>query len=163
MEHVYMQSKLYREESLSQITKPHQLNDYIKVSSPGVWIVIAAILAFLVGMIIWASLGQITVSIETIAVVKDKRITVYFDASIKDEIDEGMTVYCGDETFSLPAVDYKPVSIYSENLSDYAKYEGGFTEDSRLIRAIGSTDLADGVYFVSVNLNADKPIKLIID
>jgi len=158
-----MQSRLYREESLSQITKPHQLNDYIKVSSPGIWIVIAAILVFLVGLIVWATLGQITVSTETIAVVKNKRITVYFDVGIKEEIYEGMTVYCGDETFSLPEVDYKPVSLYSENLSDYARYEGGFTEDSRLIRAIGDTDLSDGVYFVSVNLNSDKPIRLIID
>ena len=144
-----MQSKLYREESLSQITKPQQLNDYIKVSSPGVWITISAILVFLIGLILWASLSKINVTVDTVAVVKDNKITIYFDENIGEEIEKGMLVTCGDTTFPLPEVDHKPVAIDNLHLSEYALYEGRFKEGTSLIRAIGDTDLSDGVYFVS--------------
>ena len=37
-----MQNQLFREKSLEKVSSPEQLNDYIRVSNPGVWIAVAA-------------------------------------------------------------------------------------------------------------------------
>ncbi len=50
---------IYREKSLQRIASPEQLNDYIRVTSPSVWIVLAATVALLVGIIGWGIFGTV--------------------------------------------------------------------------------------------------------
>ena len=49
-----MASSIFREKSLKRISSPEQLNDYIKVSQPSVWIALAAAAAFVVAVLIWS-------------------------------------------------------------------------------------------------------------
>ena len=44
------------------INSPEQLNDYIKVTSPGAWLILSAILVFLAGFFFWIFTGQLEVS-----------------------------------------------------------------------------------------------------
>ena len=39
-----MDNKLFRKNSLERVSSPEQLNDYVKVSSPGIWIILAAVI-----------------------------------------------------------------------------------------------------------------------
>ncbi|ETP73234.1 hypothetical protein UYO_0700 [Lachnospiraceae bacterium JC7] len=58
-----MDSKdLFRKKSLENISNPDQINDYIKISSPSVWLILIAILMVLIGSIIWGVFGVITVN-----------------------------------------------------------------------------------------------------
>ena len=43
-------SNLFRQKSLDRISSPEQLNDYIRVSTPSVWMVLIAIVILLAGM-----------------------------------------------------------------------------------------------------------------
>ena len=52
---------IFRQKSIDRISSPEQLHDYIKVSSPGAWLVLVAIIIFLVGALVWAVNGSITV------------------------------------------------------------------------------------------------------
>lgn len=54
--------QLYREESLDRISSPEKLNDYIRVSSPSVWLIMAAVIILLLGVIAWSILGSVTVN-----------------------------------------------------------------------------------------------------
>ena len=42
-------SDLFRKKSMEKVTSPEQLNDYIRVSNPGVWTVLAAVVILLAG------------------------------------------------------------------------------------------------------------------
>ena len=48
-----------------KISSPDQLNNYIRVTSPGTWIVLAAILVLLAGVFFWLFTGQLEVSAHT--------------------------------------------------------------------------------------------------
>ena len=61
-------SELFRKKSLERISSPEQLDDYIKVTSVPVWIVLLAIVVLLSGMLAWASFG-------TVELVKDDGTT----------------------------------------------------------------------------------------
>ena len=55
------QAGIFREKSLERVSSPEQLNDYIRVTTPSVWIVLIALVVLLVGMLAWGVLGRIEV------------------------------------------------------------------------------------------------------
>ena len=55
---------IFRQKSIDRISSPEQLHDYIKVSSPGAWLVLVAIIIFLVGALIWGVKGSIIINTE---------------------------------------------------------------------------------------------------
>ncbi len=52
---------IFREKSIKRVSSPEQLNDYIRVTSPSVWIVLLALVVLLLGMLAWSVLGRIEV------------------------------------------------------------------------------------------------------
>ena len=44
--------KLFREKSLEAVESPESLNDYMRVTSPGVWLVLAAVIVVLIGAVL---------------------------------------------------------------------------------------------------------------
>ena len=54
-------SGVFREKSVNRVSSPEQLNDYIRVTSPSVWIVLLALVVLLAGMLAWSVLGRVTV------------------------------------------------------------------------------------------------------
>lgn len=59
-----MSENIYRQKSVEKINSPEKLNDYIRISSPGTWIVICAVALILIGMFIWGIFGRIEVNNE---------------------------------------------------------------------------------------------------
>ncbi len=49
-----MADSIFREKSLKRITSPEELGDYLRVTSPTVWLVLGAVILLLVGMLIWS-------------------------------------------------------------------------------------------------------------
>ena len=52
---------IFREKSLERVSSPEALNDYIRVTTPSVWIVLAAVVVLLVGMLAWSVFGRVNV------------------------------------------------------------------------------------------------------
>ena len=52
---------IFREKSMARVSSPEALNDYIRVTTPSVWIVLIALVVLLAGMLAWSVLGRVTV------------------------------------------------------------------------------------------------------
>ncbi|MBR1659625.1 MAG: hypothetical protein IJ705_04850 [Oscillospiraceae bacterium] len=50
-----------KKEETTRVGSPEELNDYIRVSSPAVWIVLAVVIALLLGALAWAVFGTVDV------------------------------------------------------------------------------------------------------
>ena len=61
MEQKKQNGGIFREKSIKRVSSPEQLNDYIRVTSPSVWIVLIALVVLLLGMLAWSVLGRIEV------------------------------------------------------------------------------------------------------
>ncbi|MCR5402316.1 MAG: hypothetical protein K6E91_00640 [Butyrivibrio sp.] len=55
-------NQIYREESIERISSPEKLNDYIRVSSPSMWLIMAAIIILLLGVLAYSIFGSVTVN-----------------------------------------------------------------------------------------------------
>jgi hypothetical protein len=56
-----MNQSIFREKAVDRVSSPEQLNDYIHVTSPSVWIVMATVLILIVGMLVWSIFGTVEV------------------------------------------------------------------------------------------------------
>ena len=54
-------SSIFREKSMDRVSGPESLNDYIRVTSPSVWITLLALLVLLAGLLAWSIFGRIEV------------------------------------------------------------------------------------------------------
>ena len=52
-------SGIFREKSMQRVSSPEQLNDYIRVTSPSVLLVLSAIILLLLGMLAWSVFGTV--------------------------------------------------------------------------------------------------------
>ena len=54
-----MKESIFRKSSLDRVSSPEQLNEYIRVARPSVWVVLGAIVALLAGVLAWGIFGEI--------------------------------------------------------------------------------------------------------
>ena len=54
-------SEVFRKKSLERVSSPEELKDYIRVTTPPVWLVLAATLVLLLGLLAWSALGTVEV------------------------------------------------------------------------------------------------------
>ena len=50
---------IFRDKSIKRVSSPEELNDYIRVTKPSVWIVLAALVILLTGMLVWSIFGTV--------------------------------------------------------------------------------------------------------
>ncbi|WP_408071338.1 hypothetical protein [Butyrivibrio sp. JL13D10] len=53
---------IFRDKSIERVSSPEQLNDYIQVTTPSVWIFLLATIILLAGIFIWGIFGEIKVN-----------------------------------------------------------------------------------------------------
>ena len=135
--------QLYREKNITRISSPEQLNDYLKVTKPAVWAVLAAIVLMLVGTLIWGSFAYIGSSVEGIAEVKNGTMTVYFKGdSFAGNVQEGMNVKVGETSSTIIGV--------------------GRDQNGRVF-AQAETILDDGSYLASVTYKQTQVLSLLFN
>ena len=125
-----MADQLFREKSLERISSPEQLNDYLKVTKPAVWIVLLSVIFLITGFIIWGALTYIGSYAEGKAEVIDGKMTVRFDdTKLVGYIKNGMEVTVNEEHGTITGIN--------------------FDQDGRIV-AKTDLELEDGTYNATV-------------
>ena len=83
---------LFRKEAIQHVTTPDQLTDYLRVTNPSVWIVLAVVILILAGVFAWATVGTLESQIESNIQVQDGVAELYTVGTKPIEFKEGMTV-----------------------------------------------------------------------
>ena len=52
---------VFREKSMERVSSPEQLNDYIRVTTPSIWLVLLGLVILLVGMLTWSIFGRVEI------------------------------------------------------------------------------------------------------
>ena len=122
-----MNKNLFREKNVERIASPEQLNDYIHVSNPSVWIALAAFAVLLVGICIWGIFGTLDTTLSVVAVKDDEGVVCYVREADREKIKVGMMVEIDDEEFTVTGIEKTPIPV-DEAISDYAKHVGDLTD-----------------------------------
>ena len=122
-----MNKNLFRKKNVEKIVSPEQLNDYIHVSNPSVWIVLAAFAIFLVGVCIWGIFGRLDTTLSVVAVKDDNGVVCFVKEADYEKIQVGMPVEIGDETFTITGIEKTPVPV-DASIPKYAKHIGNLAD-----------------------------------
>ena len=136
-----MDNQVFRKKSLERISSPEQLNDYLRVTNPAVWVILTAVILLLVGVLVWSSVASIDSFAGGTAQVKDGIMRVQFDDDqIANSVETGMTITVGDTSSVVKSI--------------------GRTDEGRVF-ALADTSLADGSYDAKVVYRQTQVIKLL--
>ena len=131
---------LFREKTLQRISSPEKLTEYLRVTNPGIWIVLGAIILLLGGLLIWSAIGTLETKADAKIIVEDHVAIVVTDGSAK--LADGM-----------------PLRILSEN------YYIAATDEDDYGRVYGITEVAlpDGSYEGTVVVEQVRPIDFLLE
>lgn len=131
-----MNEQLFRKSSIDRVSSPEQLNDYIRVTNPGVWLVLAAVVALLIGACVWGIFGRLDTTISVPAEVTGGEARLFLEDG--QQIDPSAPVVIGGREFSLgPAVGGGAYSV--------------------------SVDLPDGNYQAQIVTESVAPISFVLN
>ncbi len=137
------QSTLFRKESMERIQSPEQLNDYMRVTNPAMWVVLAAVILLLAGVLIWGASAQIESFASGTALVQDGTMVLLFDdIQTAEKVEAGMEITIGESSAVISSV--------------------GTAEDGSIF-AVAQTDLADGSYPARVVFRHTQVLQLLFN
>lgn len=139
-----MNEKIFREKSLERFKSPDNLDEYIKVSKPSIWLFMISVIVLLIGVCVWGVFGYIDSTVPTTVYVKDGAVTCYIDGENISSVHEGLDVKFEDFQTQIESIGEKSSKGYSFNLT-YNK------------------DFVDGVYEGKVVTKRQKPMSFIIN
>ena len=157
-----MNTNLFRKASVDRVNSPEQLNEYIRVANPSVWLVLAAVVMLLLGVVIWGVFGTVTTTIETGVVVDGGTALCYVSAEDASRIAAGMTVCAEQSLGSVTSVSAAPVQI-DEGFTDYILYLTGFVKgDFCHVVKVELPGVTDGVYAATITVDSTHSISFVI-
>ncbi|MBQ0014629.1 MAG: hypothetical protein MJ111_04820 [Clostridia bacterium] len=138
-----MNEQLFRKKSLKKIESPESLNDYVRVASPSVWILVIALAVLLVGVFVWGTFGALETTMPVRAVVENRVLWL-----VPDDIND------------VPAsFDLSEKHVYRIEGEEYETYLY-LTSDNCFAC---ETKLEDGSYKAELVVESIKPISFIFN
>ena len=135
-----MDNKLFRQSSIDRISNPEQLQDYMRVTNPGVWFVLGAVIVLLAGFIVASIFGRIESTVDMMVQVENGVAVFETTGDDADALSEGMVI-------RVEGVESKLETIQR------------VTSDS--VKATAPIDLPDGTYSAVVVTEVITPIRFL--
>ncbi len=126
-----------------RISSPEQLNDYLKVTSPKIWVLLTAVVLLIVGLLLWSSFTTIESYASGTARAVGGELIVTFDDPVKaSKVQPGMDMSVGDVQTDVLTV--------------------GMNENGDIV-ASARANIPDGSYDVRVGYKTTQVISMLLN
>lgn len=122
-----MARNIFRKTSLDRISSPEQLNDYIRVTNPGVWMIMCAVVLLLFGIIFWSIFGQLDTYLPVGVVTQMDQSVCYVKDADAQALKNGMLVWIGDDKYYITEIQKQPIQV-NDSFAEYLLHVGNLQE-----------------------------------
>lgn len=159
-----MDQKIFRKKNMERISSPDQLNDYIHVTGPSVWIVLAAVSFLLLGLIIWGFTGQLDTTLTVAAVTEEGQTVCYVRAAELEKVSPGMAVSLDTQTASIARIAPQPIPA-DEHFPAYLIHVGGISPGEWIYEVVLDQPLGEdgGIYALQILVERVSPMFFILN
>jgi len=133
---------LFRKKDMARISSPEDLTGYLRVTSPGMWIILGAVIALLVGVLTWAAVVVLEPTVDATAVVSDHTAQIVASGQGADALEAGMPLRIASQEFVIASVDYV----------EYGR-----------ATAYAEVSLPDGSYGATIVVEQTRPIEFLLE
>lgn len=131
---------VFRQKTLERISSPEQLTDYLRVTNPGIWAVLAAVILLLAGLFAWSTVGTLETTADATVVVSGSSARVIITGA--GTLEEGMPVRIAGQEYRIVSTD----------TDEYGRMAGE-----------AMVDLPDGTYQGEVVVDSTSPIDFLLE
>lgn len=131
-----MNDEIFRKKSLDKVKSPENLDDYIHVSNPGVWLLLISIIVLLAGACVWGIFGHIDSTIPSTVHVEDGTVICYIADQDISSVHEGMTVRFDEFEAVITEIGKKDEPGYVCILESDQMILDGFYEGKIIIKSV---------------------------
>lgn len=139
-----MVEEIFRKKSLDKIKSPESLDDYIRVSNPGVWLLLISVVILLAGVCVWSLFGHIDSTVSSTVRVQNAEAVCYVSEENISSIQTGLTVKFANTEASITQISEK-------------------TEEGYVCKLSSGNSLADGFYEAKVVIRSYRPLSFIFN
>lgn len=157
-----MQNDLFRKKSLESIESPDELNRYIKVTNPGVWILIVAIVVILIGGCIWGIFGKLNTVVQGGCYVENGELYCIVNEADGKKLKPGMEVKIGEIEGVITYVDRMPRK-YGSVVKKYNYSVSQKEYNKKVICFTAEADITDGFYYMDVIIESKSPFSFLLN
>lgn len=151
---------IFREKSVETIRSPESLNDYLRVTSPGVWIVMITVIMLLVGVLIWGIFGSIDTSVQTAVITQNGQSRCVVPYEKLDAVLKSGEVTVDGVSYRLTQELSEPMTV-SDGMDVYARLAGGFGVGDVVVEIRLDGAASEGVREGAVVTERIKPMSLL--
>lgn len=155
-------SNLFRQKSLDRISSPEQLNEYIRVSTPPVWMLLAAIVILLVGVCVWGVFGHMDTTLSVVAVSENGAVTAYIRETDASKVTADAAVTLDGAQGKVASISAQPVPVDAA-FTEYMRHVGGIQEGEWVYVMTLDVDCPDGVYAAQIVIDSVSPMSFVLN
>lgn len=157
-----MANSVFRQKSIERVSSPEQLNDYIRVTNPGIWIVLAAVVVLLTGFIVWGAVGTLETKLRVAAVSDSGTLTCYVKEADLDRVGTDNRVRIGGSEYTVAGISDLPIAV-DGSFTDYTLHIGQLTIGEWVYSVTLSGDLPEGAYEAEIVTDSVSPISFLFN
>lgn len=131
----------------------------MRVSNPGVWMILAAVIILLVGICVWGIFGHMDSKLTTVGVAQGGKVVCYVKEDDIDRVNEGELVKINGNEYHTDAIS----PLANAVPSDSVMAAGNFSKDDNLYAVTVYADISDGLYKVVFITDRIAPISFVIN
>ena len=154
--------KLFREKSLEAIESPEALNDYLRVTSPKVWLVLPAGIALLVGGILWGIFGRVHTVANVAVEVGENRSVCFAPYELAEKIAGQGIISVNGREYPLRTGTEVEHAVMTEDTDAKLLLAGNLHAGDLVVLLPLITDLTPGVYAGEAVVEDLQPISLLL-
>ena len=154
------ENSIFRKKSLDRISSPEQLNDYIRISTPGIWVLLAAVIILLVGIGVWGIFGTVESKLPVCVVSDGSESWCYIRAEERSSLNENMIVDIDGERSPLGEISALPETA-DEDFLEYALHVGNLKVGEWVYTAKLFLRLPEGIYAATIITEEVSPLSFL--
>lgn len=154
---------IFRQKSVDRVSSPEQLDNYLKVTTPSVWLILIGIIVLLIGTIVWAALGKLNTYVNTGCIVESQTAYCYVTEEDGKKVDEGMTVEIPSEDVQFEVIGVETQGVNIPDTYNYLQHIVGVTSSDFVLSLYGLTNLKDGYYTGRIIVESISPLVFIFN
>ncbi len=158
----YNEKHIFRKSSIDRVASPDQLNDYIRVSNPSVWMILAAVVVLLAGVCVWGVFGRLESKVCSAGTCENGVFICYVTEEDADKVTTGMPVKVDGNEFAVSEISERPIAV-TEDMDSYLMHLGGFSEGEWMYEIIADADIPDGTYKAEIVTESVSPMSFILN
>ena len=103
-------SSIFNKKATEKLRNPDDLDKFVRVTNPSVWVILAACVILIAGLLAWGFLGAVTTSVSATGAVVDGAAVCFLSAEDIAQVEVGETANVGGERMTVADVTSVPLS-----------------------------------------------------